>query len=210
MTRAADAIEATLQQKIVPVIRSGDIETARAQCLAFVDAGYRVLEVTLTTPGSIDLIESFASDSRLVLGAGSVFTQNDAERAINGGVSFLVSPINPEWFVEFAHGRGVAAMPGAATPSEAFRATEAGADIVKIFPAQRLGGPDFIRDLLAPMPKLALMATGGIPVRSAGDYLGAGCCAVGLGSILTDPELGPDMPSRARAALALADAGFLV
>jgi len=201
VSRAAEIVEATIAQRIVPIVRTDSADSALAQCRIFVDAGFRVIEVTLTTPGALELIALLAEDRSLVIGAGSVLDEAQLGQAVEAGASFVVSPVLTDWFIPLAHQLGVAALPGAATPGEAFRAATAGADLVKIFPARRLGGAEFIRDILAPMPALPLMATGGISVADAPAMLGAGCLAVGVGSILQGGRPGDDPVSRARHAL---------
>ncbi|WP_172582163.1 bifunctional 4-hydroxy-2-oxoglutarate aldolase/2-dehydro-3-deoxy-phosphogluconate aldolase [Subtercola boreus] len=198
-----NAIELITRQKVVPVIRTPTRALAQAQCELLVEAGYRVLEVTLTVPDAEGLIAELAQDDRLCVGAGTVLSPDQARAAADVGAGFLVSPVAPDWFVQLGRALTLECVPGVATPSEAFAARASGARLIKVFPIARLGGAAFIRDLLAPMPELALMATGGVSATDAGELLDAGCVAVGLGSLLSDPVLGETQSERAAAALQL-------
>ena len=124
----------------------------------------------------------------VLIGTGSVLDADTARRAIEAGARYVVSPVFEPEVVEEAHRQGVPAMPGAFTPTEILRAHQAGADIVKVFPAE-VFGPAFIKGVLAPMPFLRLMPTGGVTPENAGDWIRAGAAAVGLGSALVDPQL---------------------
>jgi len=136
-----------------------------------------------------------------------VLTPEQAEEAVAAGAAFLVSPVNPPWLLDVAQNLGVVAVPGCATPNEIWSATSRGAKLVKVFPIARLGGAAYIHDLLAPMPDLRLIATGGIKAVEAPILLAAGCIAVGLGSIHTDDSLGTSVEERGRTALSIARGG---
>jgi 2-dehydro-3-deoxyphosphogluconate aldolase/(4S)-4-hydroxy-2-oxoglutarate aldolase len=166
-----------------------------------------VVEVTYSTPKVLDALRQLSQADDILVGAGTVLTEQQAHDAVDAGARFLVSPVLLPWLPELARSRGVDGIVGAATPSEIWRAHEVGASAVKVFPVARLGGASYIRDLLAPLPELKLMATGGVDVRSARELLSAGCLAVGVGSITTGPE-DRDAPAdeRARRFLAAASA----
>jgi 2-dehydro-3-deoxyphosphogluconate aldolase/(4S)-4-hydroxy-2-oxoglutarate aldolase len=117
---------------------------------------------------------------------------------VEAGAQFLVSPLWLPWLPQLAAELGVTAIPGAATPSEIWQAHSSGVPAVKVFPIARLGGAAYIRDLLAPLPGLQLMATGGVTVATAAELLDAGCVAVGLGSVHKDTTLGDSVEDRAR------------
>lgn len=173
----------------VAVVRLSDASRGREIAAALLAGGVKAIEVTLTTPGALELIQSLAQlDSTLMIGAGSVLGGDAACEAIEAGASYLVSPLFDPSVLAIAHTHDVPAIPGAYTPTEIFRAYDAGADLVKIFPADTLG-PTFIKGVLAPMPFLELMPTGGVTPDNVGRWIAAGAVAVGLGSALVDPAL---------------------
>jgi 2-dehydro-3-deoxyphosphogluconate aldolase/(4S)-4-hydroxy-2-oxoglutarate aldolase len=184
--------------RAVPVLRCAGAEEAVLAGEALIEGGLNVIEVAYTTPGATEAIRHLASTPGRVVGAGTVLTPDDARRAANAGAGFLVTPVWLPWLTQAARDLGVAAVPGAATPSEIWHAHSSGAAVVKVFPIARLGGAAYIKDLMAPLPELRLMATGGVTVATAKELLAAGCIAVGLGSAHTDPALGDTVVDRAR------------
>lgn len=151
--------------------------------------GVSAIEVTVTTPDAMRILEQAAARMPdAFLGVGSVLDGETARRAVEAGARFVVSPVFVPEVVAEAHKHGVPAGPGAFTPTEILRAHQAGADVVKIFPSEVLGLP-FLKGVLAPMPFLKLMPTGGVTPDNAGDWIRAGAVAVGLGSALVDPAL---------------------
>ena len=181
-------IAAALQSAgIVGIIRMSDASQLRDVSAALVQGGLRALEVTMTTPGAVDLIRALAPGlpADFILGAGTVTDAETVSRVVDAGARFVVSPVFRRAVVEACHRHDVPALPGCFTPTEILDAWEAGADIVKVFPATALG-PPYIRDVLAPLPHVKLMPTGGVTVDNAGDWIRAGAVAVGLGSALLD------------------------
>ena len=156
-----------------------------------------MIELIYSTPGVLDAIQELAADPSLLVGAGTVLTPEQANDAIDAGARFVVSPVCLRWLPGLARDRGVDSTPGAATPTDIWQAHCAGATAVKVFPIARLGGGAYVRDLLAPMPQLTLMATGGVDVHSARELLHAGCVAVGVGKITTGGDA--DLPDHERA-----------
>lgn len=156
---------------------------------AILAGGVRVLEVTMTVPGAIELIRGLARTlpPELILGAGTVTDTETADRVIDAGAKFLVSPVLRVPIIELARRRGVPSMPGCFSPTEILTAWEAGAEIVKVFPATALG-PSFLRDVHGPLPDVKLMPTGGVTVDNAGDWIRGGAVAVGVGSALVDAQ----------------------
>jgi 2-dehydro-3-deoxyphosphogluconate aldolase / (4S)-4-hydroxy-2-oxoglutarate aldolase len=144
------------------------------------------VEVSLTTPGALAVIEDLTNDAptSTLIGAGTVLDAESARMAIDAGARFLVSPSFDRRMVATAHRYGVASIPGAATPTEIVDALNAGADLLKIFPASNLS-PAWIRAVLAALPQAPLVPTGGIGLDDAHDWLDAGAVAVGIGSALT-------------------------
>ena len=186
MTRATitEDIEA---HGVVAVIRMKEPDRLRAVIDALAAGGLRALEVTMTVPGAIDLIAQIAPTlpKGFLFGAGTVNDADTAARAIDAGARFIVSPVFRRSVIEACHTRDVPAMPGCYTPTEILDAWDAGADVVKVFPATTLG-PGYLKDVRAPLPQVKLMPTGGVTVENAGDWIKAGAVAVGVGSALLD------------------------
>jgi len=174
----------------VAVVRLPDAARALAVVDALAAGGVTAIELTLTTPGALDLIAALrkAGGDALLVGAGSVLDADTARRAVEAGATYVVSPVFRAEVVAESHRQGVPAMPGAYTPTEILTAHEAGADVVKVFPADTLG-PAYLKGVLAPMPFLRLMPTGGVTPANVGDWLRAGAVAAGLGSALVDAKL---------------------
>jgi 2-dehydro-3-deoxyphosphogluconate aldolase/(4S)-4-hydroxy-2-oxoglutarate aldolase len=174
---------------VVAVIRLKDPARLRGVVDALAAGGVRALEVTMTVPGAVDLIRALAPalPDGFLLGAGTVTDVATAHAVIDAGASFVVGPVFRPAVVAACHERGVPAIPGCFSPSEILAAHDAGADIVKVFPATSLG-PQFIRDVRAPLPQVRLMPTGGVTVDNAADWIRAGAVAVGLGSALLDAK----------------------
>ena len=147
------------------------------------------IEVTMTVPRALEIIEATARSlgDEIVLGVGSVLDAMTARMAINAGARYVVCPVFKQEIVETAHRYDLPVMPGCFTPTEILAAHEAGADVVKVFPADILGMP-FFKAVKAPMPHLQMMPTGGVTLTNAGDWLKAGACAVGIGSALLDAK----------------------
>ena len=183
-------VEALIQRGAVAVVRLPDATQGVALADALLAGGVSAIEVTLTTPGALDLIETLSGHAggALMVGAGSVIGGPAARQAIDAGARYVVSPIFDPDVVATAHTYDIPMFPGAYTPTEIFRAYTAGADLVKVFPADTLG-PAFIKGVLAPMPFLELMPTGGVTPENVGQWIKAGAVAVGLGSALVDPAL---------------------
>jgi 2-dehydro-3-deoxyphosphogluconate aldolase / (4S)-4-hydroxy-2-oxoglutarate aldolase len=174
---------------VVAVIRLKDPATLRAVVDAMAEGGVRALEVTMTVPRAIDLIRELAPTlpGGFLLGAGTVTDAATARAVIDAGASFVVGPVFRPDVIAACHERDVAAMPGCFSPTEILAAHECGADIVKLFPATALG-PQYIKDIRAPLPQVKLMPTGGVTLDNAGDWIRAGAVAVGLGSALLDAK----------------------
>ncbi|CEF48720.1 unnamed protein product [uncultured bacterium] len=172
---------------VVAVIRLKDPAKLRAVVDAMAEGGVRALEVTMTVPGAVDLIRALAPSlpAGFLIGAGTVTDAATARAVIEAGASFVVGPVFRPEVIAACHERDVAAMPGCFSPTEILAAHESGADIVKVFPATMLG-PQFLKDVRAPLPQLKLMPTGGVTLENAGEWIRAGAVAVGLGSALLD------------------------
>jgi 2-dehydro-3-deoxyphosphogluconate aldolase / (4S)-4-hydroxy-2-oxoglutarate aldolase len=175
---------------VIPVIRAESAEIALRAIRAIEAGGLSVLEITMTIPGAIRVIETVVQEmgSRALIGAGTVLNKAIARECIAAGAEFIVSPAVDTGTIEYCRSRGVTVMPGAMTPTEVVTAWSAGADFVKIFPAGALGGPSYIRSLKAPLPEVPLVPTGGVSLKNAGDFIKAGAAALGVGASLLDAE----------------------
>jgi 2-dehydro-3-deoxyphosphogluconate aldolase / (4S)-4-hydroxy-2-oxoglutarate aldolase len=182
MTTVLDALAAA---RIVAIVRLERYDRAVEIARALLAGGISAIEFTLTGAGAHDAIGAARSalGDRAQIGVGTVLTVDAAEAAIDAGAQFVVTPTLRLEVIATCRARGVPILCGAFTPTEALTAHEAGADMVKIFPA-RSGGPQYIRDLLAPLPFLKLAPTGGISAENARAYLDAGAVAVGIGGNL--------------------------
>jgi 2-dehydro-3-deoxyphosphogluconate aldolase / (4S)-4-hydroxy-2-oxoglutarate aldolase len=180
-------IDAVERAGIVAVIRIKEPQRLRAVVDALSEGGLTALEVTMTVPGAVELIAELAPTmpAGFLLGAGTVTDPETARRVIDAGASFVVSPVFRPAVMAACHARDVAVMPGCFSPTEILDAWEAGADLVKVFPATALG-PGYLKDIGGPMPQVKLMPTGGVTLDNAGDWIRAGAVAVGVGSALTD------------------------
>ncbi len=156
---------------------------------AIAAGGVRALEVTMTVPGAVDLIRALAPTlpDGFVLGAGTVLDAETAAKVIDAGAQFVVSPVFRPAVIDACHARDVPALPGCFTPTEILAAWDAGADIVKVFPATALG-PGFFKDVRGPLPQVKMMPTGGVTIENAGDWIRAGAVAVGVGTALLDAK----------------------
>jgi 2-dehydro-3-deoxyphosphogluconate aldolase / (4S)-4-hydroxy-2-oxoglutarate aldolase len=158
---------------------------------ALIEAGVRFIEVTIDSPAAVPFLESSAKNSKgVIFGAGTVTAPELAEKAIRAGARFLVTPnFNPE-VIRVARSKQIPIFSGAMTPTEIFAAYEAGAEVIKVFPAATLGSAYF-RELRGPFPEIPLMATGGITVENAPDFFAAGATALGVGGSLALKEETP-------------------
>ncbi len=187
-----ELFEKVSMEQIIGVVREESVEAAESVAEAYARNGIRLLEVTLTTPDAFDLISRFAQTYAaldVVIAAGTVRNGNDAAQAHRAGAQIIVSPHTDLRVIEYAAENDLLCVAGAGTATEIIRAWEAGCDIVKIFPALYLGGPDYIRTLRGPIRDVAMLAGGPVPLDTIESYLDAGCIAVNLGASLAVPDL---------------------
>ena len=190
MRSRSQIIDQLTNPGIIAVIRTSRHEHVIPVCQALVDGGVFALEITLTVPNALHAIQqarTLFGDSALI-GAGTVVRSEQCHEVISAGAEFVVSPITRPELVEIAHAADRPIMLGAYTPTEAQTAYEAGADFVKLFPADQLG-PTHVKSLLAPLPHLRIVPTGGVNLETAEDFLRAGCAALGVGSSLLSREI---------------------
>ncbi|RUL87527.1 bifunctional 4-hydroxy-2-oxoglutarate aldolase/2-dehydro-3-deoxy-phosphogluconate aldolase [Tautonia sociabilis] len=173
---------------IVAVVRSESGEQLTEVVRALADGGVTAAEITFTVPGATEVIRAVreAMGDRIVLGAGTVLDPETARAALLAGAEFLVSPTVNTEVITLCRRYDKAIMPGAFTPTEVLSAWEAGADIVKIFPAD-VGGPSYLKALRGPLPQVRVMPTGGVDLNTAESFLKAGACCLGVGSSLVEP-----------------------
>lgn len=173
----------------VAVIRMEDPDKLLNVAKAIYDGGVTNVEITMTVPNALKIIESVAekADKGMLIGVGSVLNAEIAQQAIDAGAKYVVSPVLKKEIIETAHKNNLPAFPGAFTPTEIQQAYEWEADIVKVFPADVVG-MKYFKSIKAPLPHLKLMPTGGVSLTNAGDWLANGACAVGIGSALLDKE----------------------
>lgn len=175
------------QERVSAILRCDDQGVARRAMHSAVEGGFRVIELTMTIPGVLDLIEEFANLDGVVVGAGTVLETDQARAVVDRGARFVVSPVVDEVVIETATELGVAVMPGTHTPTEMWRAHRAGAQLVKLFPAPGLG-PAYVRSVLGPMPFLNIVPTNGVDEENLVDWLEAGAHAVGMVAPLFRPD----------------------
>lgn len=175
---------------VVAVVRAKSLEQVLPLSEALIDAGFRAVEITMTTPNALEGIRQASQRFAQVasIGVGTVLNAETARRAIDAGAEFIISPITKPEIAQVAAAAARPVMLGAYTPTEAQMAYEAGADYVKLFPAETLG-PAYIKALRAPLPHLRVVPTGGVTLNNIFDFFSAGCAAVGLGSSLISKEI---------------------
>jgi 2-dehydro-3-deoxyphosphogluconate aldolase/(4S)-4-hydroxy-2-oxoglutarate aldolase len=183
------ALEAVLAEKVIAVIRMPDAARILDVIEALKKGGVKLLEITMTVPGALDIIQKLAvsKSGGVLIGAGTVLDADTAAAAIWSGADFVVSPLADPGMIAACRTHETLVAPGAFTPAEIVAAWDRGADIVKVFPATSLG-PQYFRDLRGPFPQLRLMPTGGVNIENARAFIEAGACAVGIGTALVDKK----------------------
>jgi 2-dehydro-3-deoxyphosphogluconate aldolase / (4S)-4-hydroxy-2-oxoglutarate aldolase len=173
---------------IVPIVRTPDAESAIRAVEAICEGGIPCAEITMTVDGAIKALEAVADKfgDRIMLGAGTVLDAETARACMLAGAEFFVTPSLNTKTIEIVKRYSKAIFPGALTPTEVVAAWQAGADAIKIFPCSALGGAKYIKALKGPFPQIEFVPTGGVNLETLGDFLAAGCCAVGVGSELVD------------------------
>jgi 2-dehydro-3-deoxyphosphogluconate aldolase/(4S)-4-hydroxy-2-oxoglutarate aldolase len=173
---------------VIPVVRATSADEAMRAIDAIREGGISVLEITMTVPGAVGVIEQLARTygNEVLVGAGTVLDAETARACILSGAQFVVSPALNVETIECCRRYGVAIMPGALTPTEVVQAWTAGADFVKVFPAGALGGANYLKALKAPLPHIELVPTGGVSLKTAADFIKAGASALGVGADLVD------------------------
>jgi 2-dehydro-3-deoxyphosphogluconate aldolase/(4S)-4-hydroxy-2-oxoglutarate aldolase len=182
-----DILTQLIEGKVVAVVRLDSGEQLIKVAEALKAGGITLIEFTVSTPGAIDMIKQASSlfSAEVLMGAGTVLDPETARAAILSGAEFIVTPTLNLATIELCHRYGKPIVPGALTPTEILTAWQAGADMVKVFPASVMG-PDYLKAVLAPLPQLRLVPTGGVSADNVAEYFKAGATAVGVGGKLVD------------------------
>lgn len=186
-------IDVLTHEKAVAVVRASGYKEERAEAAAAeraracIEGGINLIEITFSFEGAKKVIKSLSGRTGVYVGAGTVLTITQAGEALDAGAEFLVCPHTDPEIIGFAKKNGLAIASGALTSNEIVNAWNAGADLVKIFPARELGGPRYIRAMKEPLPFIKVMATGGVNLDNLHEYLESGAAVVGLSSCLFGP-----------------------
>lgn len=173
---------------LVPVVRAASADEAFAAVEAIRAGGIPILEITLTVPGAVAMIHQLTKrlGDEALIGAGTVLDADTAQQCIDAGARFIVSPALDIPTIERCRRENVPVFPGALTPTEVVAAWRAGANAVKVFPANAVGGATYLKSLKAPLPQIELLPTGGVNLKTAADFIAAGAFALGVGADLVD------------------------
>ena len=184
----SDVLKQIKDTGVIPVVRATTADEAMRAIEAIREGGIAVLEITMTVPGAVGVIEQVAArfGNDALVGAGTVLDAETAKACVSAGAQFIVSPALNMETIAYCHEQDVAVMPGALTPTEVVHAWKAGADFVKVFPAGAVGGASYIKALKAPLPQIELVPTGGVSLKTAADFIKAGAAALGVGADLVD------------------------
>lgn len=188
MSREAD-MRRVLNCGIVAVVRSAESAPLVDVCRALAEGGVDVAEITFTVPDALEVLKAArkALGDRMLLGAGTVLDPETARAAFLAGAEYIVSPTLDTEVIAMARRYGKLVMPGCFTPTEILKAWQAGADIIKVFPAEVVG-PAYFKAVRGPLPQIRMMPTGGVDLNTAASFLEAGACCLGIGSQLIDPK----------------------
>lgn len=189
MNNKIDDLDKILDTGVIAIVRVASAAAAVGVCNAVSKGGVKVIEVTMTVPGAINAIREFKdmASSDILLGAGTVLDPETARIVILNGADFIVTPnLNVE-VIKMAHRYGKVVIPGTFTPTEILAAWDAGADIVKVFPAGVVG-PQYLRDIKGPFPQIRLTPTGGVTIENTPDFIRAGASCVSAATSLVDKK----------------------
>lgn len=185
-----DISQRLLEPGIIAIIRADSSDQLLEATQALLDGGVTAIEVTMTTPNALEVIRNACTTfgDRIVMGVGTVLSEETCVSAILAGAQFVVTPVTKLEIIRASHRYGRPVVSGAYTPTECLAAHEAGADFVKLFPAENLG-PSYIKSIRAPLPMLRIIPTGGVTPETASSFLEAGCVALGAGTSLVSKEI---------------------
>lgn len=183
-----EVMRAVGEQKLFVILRAPERDQALAAADSVAAAGVRLIDIPVTVPGAMSVIEKLAPRPGLILGAGSVTTMNEAADAIDAGASFIICPHTDRAIIEYCRDNGICVAAGGLTPTEAMVAYLAGVDLVTVYPVHLVGGVEYVHHLLRPMPFLRLMSVGGVTLDNAAAHLRAGALAIGVTDAILEPE----------------------
>ncbi len=187
MSQKTSMLQEMIDGGVVAIVRVESARQAMEVCGAIARGGIKPIEVTMTVPGAIDVIKEFKSAMKdeVLVGAGTVLDPETARAVILAGAEFIVTPTLNLRVIEMCRRYSKIVIAGAFTPTEILTAWEAGADIVKVFPAT-MGGPQYLKDIRGPLPQINLTPTGGVSLENTPDFIRAGAVAVAVGTSLVD------------------------
>jgi 2-dehydro-3-deoxyphosphogluconate aldolase/(4S)-4-hydroxy-2-oxoglutarate aldolase len=179
-----------MSEGLIPVIRVTSAQEAIDVADAIKEGGVNFIEITMNVQGAIDVIKELSQryKDEIIMGAGTVLDPETGRAALLAGAQFIVSPTLNLDLVHLARRYSALVIPGTMTPTEILAAWNAGADMVKVFPAAQLGGPEYIRAIRGPLPQILLVPTGGVTLQNAGAFIKAGATALGVGGELVDKK----------------------
>ncbi len=177
-----------ISEGLIPVVRVTDAKEAMDVADALKEGGVHFIEITMSVQGAIDVIKELTQKYKdeIILGAGTVLDAETGRAALLAGAQFLVSPTLNLDLIQLGHRYSAVVIPGTMTPTEMLTAWNAGADMVKVFPAAQLGGPEYIKAVRGPLPQILIIPTGGVNLQNAGAFIKAGAVALGAGGELVD------------------------
>jgi 2-dehydro-3-deoxyphosphogluconate aldolase/(4S)-4-hydroxy-2-oxoglutarate aldolase len=179
-----------MAEGLVPVIRVSSAREAVDVADAIKEGGVTLIEITMSVPGAIDTIKELTQKYKdeIIMGAGTILDPETARAALLAGAQFIVTPTLNLDVIQIAHRYSAVVVPGGMTPTEILTAWNAGADMVKVFPAAQLGGPEYLKAIRRPLPQILLVPTGGVNLQNAGAFIKAGAAALGVGGELVDKK----------------------
>ncbi len=177
-----------IAEGLIPVVRVSSAQEAMEVADAIKEGGCSFIEITMSVQGAIDVIRELSRkyEDEIIMGAGTILDPETGRAALLAGAQFIVSPSLNLDLIHLAHRYSAVVIPGAMTPTEILLAWNAGADMVKVFPAGQLGGPEYLKALRGPLPQILLVPTGGVNLQNTGAFIKAGAAAVGVGGELVD------------------------
>lgn len=188
----ASRVERLRDATVIAIFRTRKAEHAVEAAAAAARAGFEALEVTMNTPDATDALVELARRGDAIVGAGTILAPEQVKEAYDAGAEFVVTPVVLPEVVQAAHELSIPVCMGASTPTEIFHARQAGADWVKVFPGESLGGPDYIADVLGPLNGTPILVTGGLTAENYLGYLDAGAELVGFANSIFDPDIAAD------------------
>ena len=179
-----------VSEGVIPVVRVSSAQEAMDVSDAIKEGGVSLIEITMSVQGAIDVIKELTRKYKdeIIMGAGTILDPETGRAALLAGAQFIVSPTLNLDLIHLAHRYSAVVIPGAMTPTEILSAWNAGADMVKVFPAAQLGGPEYLKALRGPLPQILLVPTGGVNLQNAAAFIKAGATALGVGGELVDKK----------------------